>query len=252
LPQDEMRLTSPKELVTSMMTVRNVMTRSVVSVHPDTPLREVAHLLIEHRISGLPVADDAGVVLGIVSEGDFLVKEQGAEAIHHRPLAWIIGESRETQTRLAKIGAKTAGEAMTTPAITISSGRRISEAAAIMTAQRINRLPVVDGGSLVGIVTRADLVRAYVRTDDELAATIRDDVLLRSLWLDPAVFNVAVRDGSASISGHVELRSIAEMVERAVGMVPGVMDVLATVTWSTDDSRSRPALLDMVVPYSPH
>jgi CBS-domain-containing membrane protein len=234
-----------------MMTVRDVMTRSVVSVRPGTPLKEVAQLLIDHRISGLPVVDDDGAVLGIVSEADFLVKEQGAEAVRHRPLARILGESRESRSQLAKIGALTAGEAMTAPAVTVSSGRRIAEAAAVMTARGINRLPVVDDGRLVGIVTRADLVRAYVRSDDELASTIREDVLRRIMWLDPALFAVIVTDGAASISGRVERRSTAEMIERAVGMVPGIMNVHADVTWAMDDSRVEPSALDAFFPFSP-
>jgi len=234
-----------------MMTVGDVMTRSVVSVKAWTPLKEVAQLLIERRISGVPVVDDDGVLLGVVSEGDFLMKEQGAQAIRHRPLARIFGESRESRAKLAKIGAVTAGEAMTAPAVTIASGRHIAEAAAVMTARGVNRLPVVDGDRLVGIVTRADLVRAYVRSDEELVATIRDDVLLRILWLDPAQFTVVVRDGVASIAGRVERRSTAEMIERAVGMVPGIVDVQADLTWGTDDSRDEPSSLDLVFPMSP-
>jgi CBS domain-containing protein len=237
--------------VSAMMTVGDVMTRSVVSVRAWTPLKEVARLLIERRISGVPVVDDDGALLGVVSEGDFLMKEQGAQAVRHRPLARIFGESRTSRSRLAKIEALTAGEAMTAPALTIASGRHISEAAAVMTARAVNRLPVVDDGRLVGIVTRADLVRAYVRSDDELAATIRDDVLLRILWLDPAQFTVAVHDGVASISGRVERRSTAEMVERAVRMVPGIVDVEPDLTWALDDSREEPSSLDLVFPMSP-
>ncbi len=222
-----------------MTTVGDVMTRAVVSVRSSTPLMEVAQLLVERRISGLPVVDDHGRLLGVVSEGDFLMKEQGAGAVRHRPLARIFGELRAARSKLAKVGALTAGEAMTAPALTIGSGRHISEAAAVMTARGVNRLPVVDDGRLVGIVTRADLVRAYVRSDEELAVAIRDDVLLRILWLDPAQFTVAVHDGVASIGGRVERRSTAEMIERAVSMVPGIVDVEAALQWATDDSQAE-------------
>ena len=234
-----------------MMTARDVMTQPVVGVRPETPLREVARLLIDHRISGLPVVDEMGAVLGIVSEADFLIKEQGAEAVQHRRLARILGESSESRSQLAKVAALTAGEAMTAPAVTVSPGCRIAEAAAIMTGRGVNRLPVVDDGRLVGIITRADLVRAYVRTDDELASTIRDDVLLRILWLDPAQFTVIVKDGVASITGHVENRSTVEMVEQAVGLVPGVMGVHIDVTWSSDESRTVDAPLNSYFPIIP-
>ncbi len=234
-----------------MMKVRDVMTQSVRSVRRETPLKEVAVLLVEHTISGVPVVDVEGNVLGVVSEADLVMKEQGADAVRHRPLARFLGESHESRTQLAKLAAVTAGEAMTAPAVTIESGRRISEAAALMIARRVNRLPVVDDGRIVGIVTRADLVRAYVRSDDELARAIREDVLLRILWLDPSVFTIVVTDGVASISGRVERRSTAEMVERAVSMVPGIMDVHAAVTWELDDSRIEPSSVDPVFPFGP-
>ena len=233
------------------MTVRDVMTRSVVSVHPTTPLKEVAQLLLDNGISGVPVVDVTGVVLGVVSEADLLIKEQGADAIRHRPLSRFRGESAESRAQLVKLGAVTAADAMTAPAITITPARSIHDAAAIMTNRKVNRLPVVDDGQLVGIVSRSDLVRAYVRSDDELAATIRQDVILRILWLDPALFTVVVEDGLASISGHVERRSTAEMIERAVRMVPGIVDVHASVAWTTDDARLEPAAYDPVFPFGP-
>ena len=233
-----------------MMIVRDVMTRAVVSVHRTTPLREAAQALVDHRISGVPVVDVDGTVLGVVSEADLLVKEQGVDQIHHRPLARIIGESRRSRSQIDKLEAITAAELMTSPAVTIGSGRPIHEAAAIMTARGINRLPVVDDGKLVGIVSRGDLVRAYVRSDEELARTIREDVILRMLWLDPALFTLAVTDGIVSISGRVDGRSTAEMVEHAVRMVPGVVDVHASVAWSTDDRAMRAETYDPVFPFS--
>jgi CBS domain-containing protein len=234
-----------------MMTVRDLMTKPVVSVRPGTPLKEVAQLLVDCKISGLPVVDDDGSVLGVVSEADFLIKEQGAQAIRHRRLARILGESRESRSQLAKIGALTAAEAMTAPAVTIAASSRIAEAAAAMTAHGVKRLPVVDGGRLIGIVTRADLVRAFVRSDEELAKTIREDVLLRTLWLDPVLFTVAVKDGVASITGHVERRSTAELIEQVVGMVPGIIDIHTVVTWAIDDSRVEPPTLDTYFPFNP-
>jgi CBS domain-containing protein len=238
--------------VIDMLTVSDVMTQPALSVTAATPLREVAELLLDTRISGVPVVDDTGAVVGVVSEADFLVKEQGRDALPHRPLARIRGESRASRAQLVKLTATTAGEAMTSPAVTVGSGCRISQAAEIMTSKGVNRLPVVDDGRLVGIVSRADLVRAYVRSDDQLARTVRDEVLLRILWLDPSTFAVDVEKGVLSISGRVERRSTAEMVERAVAMVPGLVDVRCDVTWSMDDSDIRPTTLDPVFPFSPH
>ena len=88
---------------------------------------------------------------------------------------------------------------MTSPVITVGPEVLIADAAAVMTKHRINRLPVIDDGRLIGIVTRADLVRSYVRTDEQLADSIREDVLVRTLWLDPEAFEVTVVDGIATI-----------------------------------------------------
>jgi CBS domain-containing protein len=234
-----------------MMTVRDVMASPVVTVRRETPLKDVARLLIEHGVSGVPVVDDAGAVVGVVSEGDFLVKEQGAEEIRHRRLARLFGESREARAQLEKVGARTAGEAMTSPAITVVPGSAIRDAAALMTRRSVNRLPVVDGGRLVGIVTRADLLRAYLRTDAELERVIRDDVILRMMWLDPASFEVTVRNGEARIVGSVERRSTAEIIEGSVRMVPGIVAVQAELGWSMDDREIRPVEREAVFPFGP-
>jgi CBS domain-containing protein len=234
-----------------MKNVRDVMTSPVFSVRGHTPLKDVAFLLIDHGISGVPVVDADGKLLGVISEADFLMKEQGAEAIRHRRLARFIGESRESRSRQEKVAAVTAAEAMTAPAVTIDPRARISEAAALMTDRRVNRLPVVEHEALVGIVTRADLVRAYVRSDDELAATIRDEVLLHVLWLDPASFDLSVKNGVATIRGHVERRSTAEMMDHLIAMVPGIIGVQVDVNWAVDDSRAEPVSLDPVFPFGP-
>jgi CBS domain-containing protein len=244
-----MSLPEMRGMVIAMLTVRDVMTRPVKTVGPDTPLKEVARLLIDSGVSGAPVVDQWGEVLGVVSEADFLIKEQGAQAVHHRRFAALFGETQETRTQLDKVAARTATEAMTVPAVTIASSRSIQDAAAIMTERRINRLPVVDGGVLVGIVTRADLIRAYLRTDEELAATIREDVLLRILWLDPAAFTVQVRNGEATVTGSVERRSTAEIVEETIKLIPGIVDAHVDLRWTLDDRDLVPASRSPEFPY---
>lgn len=234
-----------------LMTVREVMSTPVYSVTPSTPLKDVAQLLIEHRISGVPVVDEAGTVVGVVSEADFLLKEGGRDVGRRHWYGRFVGEDRETIARQAKIGAVTAGEAMTSPAATIEAGRSTAEAATLMVDRAVNRLPVVEDGKLVGIVSRADLVRAFVRSDEQLAESIRHDVLLRVLWLDPTLFDVEVHDGVATIRGRVERRSIAEMIERAVRNVPGIVDVVSAVAWETEDDRVQPVTTDPVFPFSP-
>ena len=248
---NRMPLATRKEVV-PMLTVRDVMKPHVMHVAPETPLKDVAQVLIDRRISGVPVVDAQGTVVGVVSEADFLIKEQGVDAVSHRPLSRWFGDSVATKTTLSKLAAVTAGEAMTTPAITIEPTASISLAAQTMTKRRVNRLPVVDGGELVGIVTRSDLLRAYVLPDDDLEATIRDDVMRKLLWLDPALFTIVVRDGIVSVGGRVELHSTAESIGRAIAMVPGVIDLQTTVRWSVEDDDIRPVEREPAFPYSPH
>jgi len=232
-----------------MLTVREAMTPEVVTVSPDTQLKDVARILIDAGVSGLPVVDERGAVLGVVSEADFLIKGQGPLAIRHRRLARLLGESANTQRQLNKLAARTAGEAMTSPAVTIEPTQPLRQAAALMTEARVNRLPVVDKGWLVGIVTRADLVRAYLQSDEELARTIREDVLLRALWLDPAAFEVEVHRGEATVRGHVEGRSTARIVAETVAMIPGIVAVQTDIRWAVDDRELQPASVDAVFPH---
>jgi CBS domain-containing protein len=234
------------------MRVQDVMTRSVISVRPDTPLREVARLLDEHRISGVLVVDEQGALLGVVSEADFLVEAQGGAAVLRRsPIARLFGRPGDPGSPGDRHFASTASELMTSPVITIGPAELIADAAAVMTRERINRLPVVEDGRLVGIVTRADLVRSYVRTDEQLAQAIRDDVLLRTLWLDPKQFEVTVTDGIATIRGSVDRRSSAEMIARTAVLVPGVRDVVAEVHWTIDDAAIRNPTPGPEFPFSP-
>src|SRR5262245_12456400 len=118
--------------VSPMMTVRDLMTTEVWSVSPSTPLKEAAELLVRHGVSGVPVVDPGGAVLGVLSEGDFVVKEQGPDAVRENRLARILGTSQETRNQLAKLHATTAGEAMTAPPITTEPSRPVSEAARLM------------------------------------------------------------------------------------------------------------------------
>jgi CBS domain-containing protein len=234
-----------------MLRIGDVMTRSVITVGPDAPLREVAALLDEHRISGVLVVDAEGALLGVVSEADFLVEAQGGPPVHRSAIARLFWRHPDPTVPGDRHYAKTAGELMTSPVISIGPTALVAEAAALMTRDLINRLPVVEDGRLVGIVTRADLVRSYVRSDEQLAAAIRDEVLVQTLWLDPAAFEVTVVDGVATIRGHVDRRSSAEMIARTAVLVPGVRDVVSEVDWTIDDADIKAPTPGAEFPYSP-
>jgi CBS-domain-containing membrane protein len=214
------------------MKVDDLMTREVVSVSPQTTLKEVAEKLVEHRISGLPVCDPDGVVVGVVSEADILYRERGP-AEREGLLARLFEDGLAAETK--KAAARTAGDAMSTPPITILGYRTVSTAARTMLEQGVKRLPVVDiGGHLIGIVTRADLVRAFVRTDDEIAREIREEILERTLWSGPNAVEVTVRGGEVELTGGVGTESDLDLLERLVAQVPGVVEVSATVACRTE------------------
>jgi CBS domain-containing protein len=117
----------------------------------------------------------------------------------------------------------------------------VREAASLMVDRSVNRLPVLDEGRLVGIVTRADLVAAYVRLDEDIARAIRDEVLKQTMWLDPAAFSIDVRDGVVRIGGTVDRRTTANIIERLVGISDGVVEVRSSLAWEWDDTAIEPA-----------
>jgi CBS domain-containing protein len=161
-------------------------------------------------------------------------------------MGWLLGGGSADDERLA---AGNAGEAMTAPAVTIAPTTAVAQAARRMTDHGIKRLPVVNAeGPLVGIVTRSDLVRAFARRDDVIAHEIREDVVRRTLWIDRAVPDIVVENGEVTISGEVENRSDAELLELFAARVPGVVSVRSTVTWRWDDEKGSQVEVPRVPP----
>jgi CBS domain-containing protein len=228
------------------MQIRDVMTTEVWSVRETTPLKEAAEILAGERISGLPVVDEQRYVVGVLSEGDILFKEQGAakrkglfaSLLDLSVFGWLVDQNVSDSE--SKFWARTAGGAMTTPAITIRPTRSVSEAAHVMLERKVNRLPVVDeAGRLLGIVTRADLVRAFVRPDLEVEREIREDVLRRTMWIEPETVQVHVERGEVQLRGEVETKADAEMIPTYVARVPGVVSVLSKLSWRDDGSKEH-------------
>ena len=203
------------------MKVQDVMTRDVLTIGVEASIRDVARVLVEHGISGLPVCDVERHVLGVVSEADILFKEHDPETSVRPGAARPADEGRRSGGGEGR--AQTAGDAMTTPALTISPYRSVAEAARLMTEYGVNRLPVVKHEQLVGIVTRADLVRAFTRTDAEIETEISKELVERMLWLDPGIVDVGVERGHVTLGGRLPTRSDAEVLERLAARVPGVV-----------------------------
>jgi|SoiMethySBSTD1v2_1073268.scaffolds.fasta_scaffold319519_2 CBS domain-containing protein len=216
------------------MRVDQLMTKNVITVTPETPLRDVAALLAEKGISGVPVVEN-DQLLGVVSEADLLVKEAGPGVRPSRVLDWLL--LPDYTEREAKFAARTAGEAMTSPAQTIPDYASVATAAARMSEERVNRLPVLKDGKLVGILTRADVIRAFTRRDDEIAEEIREDVIGRGFWEPPDAVTVEVDQGEVVLSGTVQSHAVASGIPRAVLRVPGVVSVESRLTAAQGEGK---------------
>ena len=206
------------------MKVSELMQRHVVAAREEQSLKELAAELFDHGISGMPVVGADGTVVGVVSEADLLHK-QGVRPEPPTRLARLRGHVPDAKAR-----ALTVGEAMTSPAITIRPDGTVAAAARLMLDHGVNRLPVVGlDGELLGIVTRADLVRAFGRADHAIAAEIRDDILQRVLWADPLAFTIKVERGEVELVGELETEGQIELLTALVEKVPGVVAVTTRV-----------------------
>lgn len=225
-----------------------VMTHDVVWAERDTPFKEVARLLADHRISGLPVVDDDDKVVGVISEDDLLHRQARQPRDHELPSRWHLpGLTRRARRASAKAEAVTAAELMTSPAVTVRAHDGIVEAARLMSERQLKRLPVVDEAErLVGIVSRRDLLRVFLRPDELIRQEILDEVVVRTLWLTPAAIDVEVRDGTVTLTGEVERRSEIPVAMRLTARVDGVVTVINELTYRVDDSGPYPA---QQVPY---
>jgi len=215
------------------MNVGDIMVKDVVTVGPDAPVREVAMLMLERRISGVPVVDADRRVLGIVSEGD-LIRRPEIET-DHAPTGWLsIFLSEEERARdFVKSHGRKAREVMTKPAICVAPDTPLAEIVRLMERHGIKRLAVVENGKLAGLVTRADLLRAMVAyrgvspaasSDHDLRTRI--EVMLRGEdWATSAYVFVQVENGVAQLRGTVESESQREALILAVRGVPGIRDV---------------------------
>lgn len=226
------------------MKIEALMTKDVFTVAPELSLKDAAALLSEKRISGAPVCDPDGVVLGVISEADIIRKEQGLAPEVHGLARWF---TRLFDGELDKVEARTVREAMTAPALTVRPLDPVAKAARLMVEHRINRLPVVAfDGELVGIVTRADLVRAFHRTDEEIAEQIRDEVFVHALWLGPEELDLTVTDGVVTIRGAVETESDARVAKHLACSVPGVVEVTTELQLRHPERPARRSILEFL------
>jgi CBS domain-containing protein len=202
--------------------VKDVMTSQVVCVRPSTTYKELVRLLTERRVSAVPVVDDQRRVLGVVSEADLLLKyEQPADAFQRFML-----KSRRYRLECLKAGGGTAIELMTRPVVTIGPEAEAAEAARLLRKHLIRRMPVIDSaGRLVGIVSRSDVLKTFLRPDREIRQEITGQVIRESLIADPERIDVSVRDGVVLLEGTCQPRTLIPVLVRAVAGVEGVVRV---------------------------
>ena len=215
-----------------MRAVRDVMTKTVVVVDKAAPFKRIVELLHEYRVSALPVIDEERHVVGIVTEADLLAKEGFG-----RDGGPKIFEGRERRAARAKAAGTVASHVMSSPVTVIAPEAGVAEAARLMHERGVKRLPVVDAaGGLVGIVSRCDLLRVFLRDDADILAEVRDEVLGRVLVVEPGTVRADVRDGVVTLEGQVERRSMLPVVAGLVRGVDGVVAVESRLTYAIDDT----------------
>jgi CBS-domain-containing membrane protein len=226
-------LSAWKGCVMRIWTVDDVMNTDVVTATSHMPYRAVVDELVGKRVSALPVVDDVRRVTGVVSEADLLRKIEFGE--DDRPPRLFEGRRRRAER--AKADGRTAGDMMTSPAVTVMTGTPVAAAARLMDAEKVKRLPVVDDrGRLVGIVSRGDLLRMHLRPDADIRADVATEILHRVLVVEEGKVQVQVMDGVVTLEGRLDRRSAAELAIRLTRHVPGVVSVVDRLSYDFDDS----------------
>jgi len=199
-------------------TVADVMTRTVMAIGENAQFKEIVEAMRAAHVSALPVLDSEDHVIGVVSEGDLLVKEAAAAGQHGaRHQRHTAGADKATEVLAAGL--------MTQPAVTIGRDATVAEAASLMSARRVKRLPVVDDwGHLTGIVSRADVLTVFSREDSDICAEVTD-IVIRKFALDPHTVEVTVRSGIVTVTGQADIPASVPYMLDDIRHVEAVVDV---------------------------
>jgi CBS domain-containing protein len=218
-------------------TVFDVMTARVHVASPVTPFKLLVRLIEENRVSAIPIVDQQGMPIGIVSESDLLFKERRSELESSHDLLHLRKRGRQR----AKAKGDVASEVMTSPAITVRSDASLGGAARLMQERNVRRLVVVDArGRIAGIVSRSDLLHVFLRTDEELHDEIAGELVPALFMPPPDGLGVEVRMNVVTLTGTVDRKSDAELLVRLTKQLDGVVDVVDRLQYSWDDEDAAP------------
>lgn len=216
------------------LTVRDVMTKTVVVVTQDFPFKEIVRRMEEYRVSALPVVDGSGRLVGIVSEADLLPKEEFNTRVEREALLF---ERKARRTARSKASGLVASQLMTTPVVSIEPAASIARAARLIHKKGVKRLPVVDeAGQIVGIVSRSDLLKPFLRPDEEIGGEVREALSRPGSSIQARDLLVDVSEGVVMLRGIVEQRSMRPIVESTVLTIEGVVGVQNGMGYEVDDT----------------
>lgn len=200
--------------------VSDVMTQTVAAVGRRAPFKEIVQLMQDWQVSALPVIEGEGRVVGVVSEADLLPKEE----LRDDPDAGYLQLRQPVD--VAKAAALTAGDLMSSPAVTVRGGAALAEAARIMAHEGVKRLPVVDdAGLLAGLVSRADLLKVFLRDDGDIAEEVRREIASHLFPPPSSAVHVDVQDGVVTLTGRLADTALVPVAARLIRAVEGVVDV---------------------------
>ena len=218
-------------------TVADVMTTNVHVARPVTPFKVLVQLIEDNRISALPIVDDKGLPVGVVSEWDLLLKVRRHELDSEHDLI----HPRRRRVERAKADGLAAIDVMSAPPVTVRSDATLPQAARLMQQSNVRRLVVVDeNGKIAGIVSRSDLLQVFLRTDDELRDEVLSTIIPSLFWPAPEGIDVKVRWNVVTLSGEVDRKSDAEILARVTRELDGVVEVVDRLRYRWDDSSAAP------------
>ena len=216
------------------MKASDVMVTSVITVGPDARVQDVAELLLRHRISAVPVVGPNGELLGIVSEGDLMHRPE-SETERRKPW-WLdaLATSEGLAAEYVRSHSRNVTDVMTREVITASPDTSVADIATLLEKRRIKRVPIVENGKIVGIVSRANLLQGLASLRDKAPRTQPDDAAIREKvmeklqnerWAKPALISVTVQDGTVDLWGIVESQTERKAVHVLAEITPGVRAV---------------------------